>query len=122
MYVLSFLFNGNQNVAKLEFKSEAAAVEEFNKFTKGLKQGDGGEGLYRFLKDDYGHKLVVTVREVQALLFANVERDLEATSEGQLLQAREQARLATRAQEDPLLKFTAAGTATTGPFRNVLNK
>lgn len=59
--------------------------------------------------DDYGRIFFATPGEIIGDLTTDIVRELEANSEVALLQGREQARLNTRAQNDPVLKFAAAG-------------
>jgi hypothetical protein len=64
------------------------------------------------IADDFGRVFFAQPSEIIGDLTTDIAREFEANGEVALLQAREQARLNTRAANDPVMKFAAAGRPT----------
>lgn len=111
-YIVGVMFTEKGQV-QFNFFRQEKAMEAYTV----LRAADRGEGDFEFeIEDDYGTKAMINRDEVCAVIYQDLKRAQEGTAEVQMLMARSNAALQTRAKSDPVLRFAQP----TGQMNGVL--
>lgn len=100
MYNLIITIEDSEVQFQLIFKSQESVKAATEEVIKNLKQDS-----YITITDDYGHTISLSSIRVYAVLLTDVEAELEAQADRQIIQARSQHRLQQRMQTDPVLNM-----------------
>lgn len=100
MFCRAFYLRGREHPIVLQFKSRSAARENRAETEAG--------SLCRW-GDDYGRQLAYDPADLMAWMVIDSEGEAEGNSEIALIGARANARVQTKAQSDPAIKFAQGG-------------
>lgn len=104
MYSLTIHFGPNAVCWQFLFKEKGSAADAF---AKAMKAVDGSEGSIRF-EDDFGQTAIIESEEFHGALLEDLDLVEEAQIQRSLVNARAQAKLNSRASQDPTLRAAQA--------------
>ena len=106
MYSLTIHFGPSAMVWQFLFKEEKKPGEAYNAFV--TTQVEGGKGGVLIGSDDFGQSYAIPFNEISGMLIEDLDLVEEAQIQRSLVNARAQAKLNSRASQDPTLRAAQA--------------